>query len=137
MFAIHALGSAFFFPCLLTCQPACCLRSALAAARCPRDVAAAAAAYDPAYLLPFSLACLGVFSTPPDAPETTAAAGGTPPCVEAATFVQWGLLAMCLRCLGTKDTPLRCACVNQWVCLATAAYYIGSHGPAAPVLHAP
>lgn len=93
---------------LLTCRPARCLCSHLAAARCPRDVAAAAAAYDPAYLLPFSLACLGAFSTPPDAPETTAAAVVSP-CIEASTFLQWGLLAMCLRCLGTKDTPLRCA----------------------------
>ena len=70
------------------------------------DRAAAAAAYDPAYLLPFALACLGgCQQQAPPHPGGSAAAGVA---VDVPSFVQWGLLAVCLRSMASNDVPLRC-----------------------------
>ena len=58
----------------------------------------AMAAYDPAFLLPFALSCLGGHQSP----ESPHAAS-----IDLPSFIQWGLLAVCLRTLSASDVPLR------------------------------
>lgn len=48
------------------------------------------AAADPAYWLPFTICC------------------ARNPFLEVGLLVQWGLLALALRCLAARDAPLRC-----------------------------
>ncbi|GAX77400.1 hypothetical protein CEUSTIGMA_g4846.t1 [Chlamydomonas eustigma] len=78
----------------------------------PEDVRAAA--FDPAYLLLFSLSCLGgvnpsSVATRHQGLQRTASgiAREREHILDVNSFVHWGLLALCLRCLAAKDVLIR------------------------------